>query len=175
MGNKKKSCYLSRDDDRANGPYGGTIPLAHWRFDGDTIFPLPSAQPDMHGWKNLLEAAAWEIAVPSRSVWPCAHVRRICMCGCGEAFHERWEGFSGIALQTRSEALTNVFVADGNGYKVTPSTLCHAGIRELQAWKLPVALDLDRRGTGKLHENRVDVACQSSSLPVVSPCSPCGL
>jgi len=37
-----------------------SIPLAHWQFDGDTIFPLPSAQPDMHGWKNLLEAA-WEM------------------------------------------------------------------------------------------------------------------
>lgn len=56
-----------------------------------------------------------------------------------------------------------------------PSTLCHAGIRELQAWKLPVALDLDRRGIGKLHENRVNVACQSFSLPVVSPCFPCCL
>jgi L-aminopeptidase/D-esterase-like protein len=45
---------------RANGPYGRTIYVAHWQFDGDMIFPLPTAQPDMHGWKNLLEAAAWE-------------------------------------------------------------------------------------------------------------------
>lgn len=80
IGKREKSCHLSRDDDRANGPYDGTIPVAHWQFRGDTIFPLPSAQPDMHGWKNLLEAAAWEMR--QSRVTPYGRARRLGVSPC---------------------------------------------------------------------------------------------